>query len=387
MALDIEFKSLGEKFENLKQMVEQRFFNENENKEYVLDLVGKTNAPQPEDKNMADLLGYYYFINNQTGKALKIYNKLVEEYPEDEGILGNAAISNARRGFKKKAKPLFEKAYELGNRNCHFIINYASFCQEEGNSDKSYTILLDAIEKTSSPDMFACLLVNLFAVHMNEEDIYAQIERVTQINPLIAIESSNAYNFILSCLIMDLISQKTVYDDLQKLVALIEKLDLNKKEIESNLTFAKLALEDHEISKDSTLDSHIKVMTNANTIMELCNKYGLKVPEEEVAVFFKTLQYAQNSIMAKKENLADQITYLRLKYPATAAAFKKFFDDSETSNGSKKVRKINIKTGRNEPCPCGSKKKYKNVAVEAKKQAMPNVINLRDRNTCFVAIS
>lgn len=68
MALDIEFKSLGEKFENLKQMVEQRFFNENENKEYVLDLVGKTNAPQPEDKNMADLLGYYYFINNQTGK-------------------------------------------------------------------------------------------------------------------------------------------------------------------------------------------------------------------------------------------------------------------------------------------------------------------------------
>lgn len=100
-------------------------------------------------------------------------------------------------------------------------------------------------------------------------------------------------------------------------------------------------------------------MTNANTIMELCNKYGLKVPEEEVAVFFKTLQYAQNSIMAKKENLADQITYLRLKYPATAAAFKKFFDDLETSNGSKKVRKINIKTGRNEPCPCGSKKKYK----------------------------
>lgn len=77
--------------------------------------------------------------------------------------------------------------------------------------------------------MFACLLVNLFAVHMNKEDIYAQIERVTQINPLIAIESSNAYNFILSCLIMDLISQKTVYDDLQKLVALIEKLDLNKR--------------------------------------------------------------------------------------------------------------------------------------------------------------
>jgi len=99
-------------------------------------------------------------------------------------------------------------------------------------------------------------------------------------------------------------------------------------------------------------------MTNANAIIELCNKYGLAVPEEEVAVFFKTLQDTQNSIKAKKESLADQITYLRVKYPATAAAFKNFFDDLE-KNDSGMVRKINIKIGRNEPCPCGSKKKYK----------------------------
>ncbi len=301
MALDIEFKSLGEKFEDMKQMVEMRFFNENENKEHVLDLVAKTNDPQPEDKHLADLLGYYYFINNQTGKALKIYNKLVEEYPEEEGILGNAAISNARRGFKKKAKPLFEKAYELGNRNIHFVINYASFCQEEGDDDKSYFILLDAIENTSSPDMFACLLVNLFEVHLNKEGIYAQIERVTQANPAVAKESSYAYSFILSRLITEMISQKTVYDYLQKLVALIEKLDLNKKEIEGDLTFAKLVLENHDISNDTMLDSHIKSMTNANAILELCNKYGLAVPEEEVAVFFKTLQDTQNSIKAKKK--------------------------------------------------------------------------------------
>ena len=86
------------------------------------------------------------------------------------------------------------------------------------------------------------------------------------------------------------------------------------------MTFAKLALEDHEISKDSTLDSHIKVMTNANTIMELCNKYGLKVPEEEVAVF-QDLAVRQNSIMAKRKPCrSDYIS--KIKIPGHSSSFQ-----------------------------------------------------------------
>ena len=108
-------------------------------------------------------LGIAQRMTGSTGKSVRTFEKLVQKHPQEKKFQGELAISYQERGYGKKAFAAFEKAYDMGYRNLDFMTLFGICCQERKNYVRGLQIVEESIEAAKKrhprplPD-----LVNLF---------------------------------------------------------------------------------------------------------------------------------------------------------------------------------------------------------------------------------
>lgn len=337
----------------------------------------------PENKEAQNLLGFHHYLNNEAGKAVNIYKKLVEKHSEDEDILGNAAVSNAKRGFNRKAESYFEKAYELGNRKTNFLLNYADFCLNEGNGDKHYELMLNACNTAEKAEILDVILFKLLNDYKTKEDILEAIEKIIQTRTELAKKCENFFITLLVEYISSYSNNIVSYEDLTKVIELVETLGIHNAQIDKVYSFGKLLIEERAIRNDNRIGDILRHLIALNLLYngKKYNGEEFKSTKDEV---ISTFLNTQLDVIYMQKELEEQIAILREDYTHTVSSMKEFFDDLEKLKGTntlwEKYKKIYLrhnelpedtelfvnqtvtvdyKVGRNDPCPCGSNKKHK----------------------------
>lgn len=96
--------------------------------------------------------GFLYYLallqrkRYYTGKAVKSFEKLVKLDPENMVFARELAISYLERGYGKKAYEAFGRAYDMGCRDIDFLDSYAHNCEDREDYGRAIELLLELVE-------------------------------------------------------------------------------------------------------------------------------------------------------------------------------------------------------------------------------------------------
>lgn len=348
-----------------------------------------------------------------TGKAVKNAELLVKKEPENPWFWRELAFSYMERGYTQKAFPALEKAFDLGIRDKDFILLYSGECAEYGETEKAYSmlsqmvanpkdwekedlpeymeaymalILLDGEQETTRFLEIGTSLLNVLKMYGKYlgEEVVMLVLLLSQLltNPMWGEQEIGLAEEIMQEIegITENSNMQGLAGDgeLQKMIQMaqtgmrFEKLE-NDWRFEETMRLAAEAF--YIIPQDETFDEYTKkfALTDVKLCMIMEKEEILKQAEilkqeydflyEKMEPFFQQLLDEKNIGHLKERLLKDYRRmcpefnqgYFAEKYPQE---MKPFFGTSFYEGDMPYVR-AEKKVGRNDPCPCGSGKKYK----------------------------
>ena len=99
----------------------------------------------PEEDRYRYILSDLHIKCGNPGKAVKTSKKLIEKEPENVWYLRIFAICNHERGFVNQALKSYDRAYSLGLRESIFIDRYAHCCLENYQIDLGIKLIMERI--------------------------------------------------------------------------------------------------------------------------------------------------------------------------------------------------------------------------------------------------
>ncbi|NBH18824.1 hypothetical protein D3Z55_15530 [Clostridiaceae bacterium] len=103
-------------------------------------------------KRFGECQGFLYFLgtaqqmNGKTGKAVKIFEKLTKLYPDHIEFRRQLALAYQDRGFGNKAYVAFNKAYDMGCSDPDFIYLFSRCCEDRGEYKKGIALMEKLVE-------------------------------------------------------------------------------------------------------------------------------------------------------------------------------------------------------------------------------------------------
>lgn len=346
----------------------------------------------------------YYLVKAQrragnTGKAVKNCEILVRQEPDQILYLRELAISYMERGYTKKAYGAFEKAYELGCREEEFTLSFSLTCKSCGLWERGREILLEMVgdgKKCGRNDLAvyidAYAGISYFNIRCQEDktaQIMASVLKFLECNSAYLEENSEDILYLFDGLMENEFPIEKV-EGLLDCVGRIFRLEENKAELQG---FRK-TMHFYRLTKDERLSE-----TLVETVGVL-NEFEIRHNEErEVLRFFQLdaklciiaempeilseidiiqaeypLLYETIRELVEEVKLSTSLQYLKEKYLKeyrrkaeyfSEARYFELYPEEKESEGRKVCDADNtyvrssVKVGRNDPCPCGSGKKYK----------------------------
>lgn len=101
----------------------------------------------PEEARFLYLLVQAQRKCGNTGKAVKSAERLVEKDPGNKWFLRELALSYLARGFVKKAHVAFGDAFEAGCRDNDFLLSYSIECDESFEYEQGMKVLFEIVRK------------------------------------------------------------------------------------------------------------------------------------------------------------------------------------------------------------------------------------------------
>lgn len=339
-----------------------------------------------------------------SGKAVKTFERLIDEVNDEPLVWREMALAYFDRGYTKKAYSAFEKAYKLGISDDEFLIIFAMCCERNRKyttgSDILYVMLSDK-RKRSREDIGNLLEAFKGLISMAGESERCSFTRLFK-EFIAFLKKYTVYleaytEDVLECVYF-LTALFTEADDqdmqgLEELWNILEQSLHSKKAYEKIQDFKKAVAVDI-FENDLHLSSTAKMIGEAFQMLysdfepslirfaqidaKLCVLYEMPeilkefdTIEAEYPDIFKPMRdfVAQlregNKLNILKEMLLKD--YRRLcrnfdggifckRHPELIDRERVIFDGYSETPYVRGERKI----GRNEPCPCGSGKKYKN---------------------------
>ena len=344
-------------------------------------------------------------MSGKTGKAVKTMEKLAKKFPEKAYYKKELAISYFDRGYYNKAMTAFRDAYDAGVRDNEFLSAYSMNCQSRGAYSEGMRCLweiLDQTEKNPKDCMFDILnaftgLVMMSGAANIISDQEKAIERFESFLDEASLYIEEYQEELINIVGAILISQKNrEVPDLNRVLKIAEKIRSHlsdKKALEIWNEFASYV---HLFGRE--MDDRLSDFTK-----EMCR---VMEPDEEEPEFIRFMQLdVKLRLLEKWPDLRKEFDIIREEYPDSYKYVKDYIElldntadidhlrekllkdynryavyfegippyyeeypqrqpkagelqwDSD-ENGS--YRRQNKKIGRNDPCPCGSGKKYKN---------------------------
>lgn len=339
-----------------------------------------------------------------TGKSVKSGEELIKLQPENVWFWKELAISYMERGYSKKAFSAFQKAYALGCRESDFLLLYSQVCEDYGMDRLGEKLLSELIlkegrwEREQISDLLEAY-AGFFILCESEEETLRMIDRlkgdIQRYSIYMKENMGMIFQAISICLEENLFSESG-YQRLNALCDTMEQVFHSEEEKKMVQIIRDYVLSDR-IYADERLSETVKqgsdlFFNNKSLIgdflkfawldIQLCmieeQKEILaqeKILKEEYPEYYEKLaEFLENlkneeKIGYLKDKLLKQ--FLRLgrygqygqygqygrKYPEEIKRKK----ESMVSDGDsdKPYVRNERKIGRNEPCPCGSGKKYK----------------------------
>lgn len=344
-----------------------------------------------------------------TGKAVKNAELLVSKDPQNKWFQRELAVSYMERGYTQKAYWACEKAYELGCRDLDFVLMYAMECKEYSEYETGRQILAEIIyrekrwKKEEIPELLAVYLTLLDMADCDDETGYIKIME----SLCCTVEKYSLYmdDFIKElCMVAyyqcRLYHTPEEYAKIGEYLAIIHKVarteenkiwvDEAKKEFHSQLIendpkysdtikrlFEACTFTDDlplRIQKFAILDCRLCMIEERGEILRQAEALQKEFPEfwEKIREYVEELK-DEGQLPLLKDKLLK--TYRRIEPDISMGYYyEKYPQERVRSQGivisdgmsEQPYVRAGKKIGRNDPCPCGSGKKYKNCCMNKK---------------------
>ncbi len=346
--------------------------------------------------------------NGKTGKAVKTIENLVQMHPENVNYKKELAYAYNARSYHKKALQIFRELYQDGERDLAFLANYVIALNPGDVSGIERSMLATIVEKCKSNlDTYVNVGLNalamLFMVNNTQEQMeeyqhraYAYFQKALSDTDELDLHS---FEMLVSAMALRYLqSQLGDYETIVKIVTLANNR-IKDKEISSIIGDMLFTLQITKFKKDERFSDLLQELVeeyihdpDTDDPVELyCMDVKLRMLEEwdqhkeEVLTFKKEYPEVYDGVKEGLEDLiaADDLDALReqllKKYNRLARGWEQTpyyilypqykqkegklqWDSDEAGSYRRKEKKI----GRNDPCPCGSGKKYKNCCGRGK---------------------
>nr|WP_243277936.1 tetratricopeptide repeat protein [Clostridium yunnanense] len=350
------------------------------------------------------LLAEGYLKNNNSGKAIKLYEELEKEESENAAFSGYLANSYYIRGWQKKAVKAYERALELDADNISFWIGLCDAHTKDENYDEAKKTIEKAIECQKEISFIATLYFRLIMLEIS----FGMNSLINEpIDKLVALAKNNSeikedIAWIL-CDIARYFIQLGGAEEAERLNdAAIEILpqDENvldtKKEIENFNKYADLfgkLSDDEEIKQEIGVlvglevlpDSVLDLDEDGKDAMAYYNEYQIlsqyddfKASIQKLKKSYREFYELIRDFLDKAANDGERRKMLK-GYEKHSDRFFELINESpdlfegeedNSADGQSAADSLNEnevvtfvreepKIGRNDPCTCGSGKKYK----------------------------
>lgn len=341
-------------------------------------------------------------LNDNSGKAAKAYETLVKRYPDKIMYKGELARAYYMRGYANKAYQVFGEAYAQGWRAYNFLMDYGECCLNRRKYEEGISVIREYVKSIPAGDIKKNIpeLLNayaeLFTLAQGKPDALDEIaERILDFLDHVGSEVSGYGDMLAPLYLAATIGARSdsarisvLADRLRKLQpegiafeginmaaelyqaqaderfgtlmqdTMMRLLDLAEMDLVSEDDYADFMLLD-------LLLCHLEEWPRQKGELELLKKEYPSVYDLGRDLW-ETIKECMRSPMIKAE-MRDIYAVEERKYPGVGRYYQRYpekrknvdqvqWDSIDSGTFMRSERKI----GRNEPCPCGSGKKYKN---------------------------
>lgn len=362
----------------------------------------------PEDRRFAYLLIQALRGCGKTGKAVKHAEALAKKEPENKWFVRELAFACDERGFSKKSFQACARAYELGCRDIPFMLMYSLECNSNKEFDRGVGILMELLcQKYKWNREGISKLVEIYVGLMSMESHIRDTQYQVILEHLTA--DLERYGIYLAEYVMELATMtlhmcsmrryrgEEYFRYIQVFLRLKEIcredageefLDLAMAEIgfqqisnDDRLsevfqyayeTYIYSREEDETIRKFSVIDVQLCMLAEREKVVSQADIIRREYPYlyEKVKDFFKRLEEGKNLVYLKDSLFK---TYCQMEpYISGGYYFEKYPEEKIRAKGrvlhsadsEYSYTRSSKKIGRNDPCPCGSGKKYKHCCMK-----------------------
>ena len=356
----------------------------------------------PEVSVLKLVLGETCRRNNNNGKAIKIFKELVEEQPSNAGFAGHLAYSYLDRGWQNKAVDAFLEALKLDADNVSFYLGLSEAYMRNDDIYASKNILMQAVVRLKDESEDNTAIYYQLIVRDIILDQLLDMEEHLEALTTMALKNQDIKDNIawtLASLAKQLISLGRI-DEARSVIKRASRLDTEDENILKILTeinnIDSIRQKFELLLKDKVIDENMKNLIgihmdhNPKGSMEMYQNQGV---EYSIKI----------GLLEELEYYKEEMKVLKRKYPELYNLEKDYFDAALSGiNRKKMIRKLEkqqqqyaglmsmmgnefefdeddeddydddffgpaeepyvreeAKVGRNDPCPCGSGKKYK----------------------------
>lgn len=354
------------------------------------------------------LLGEAYLNNGNSGKAVKIFENLVELEPKNASFLGRLANAYLARGWQKRAIKMFEKALELDEDNLSLLLGYSQALIDNRDYCGAREAIVEGIEKVKENNLEnTALYMQLIMLDLMQHRLEEMESHIDELISLAkeAEDIKDNVGWTLAQLARAMM-QTQLANEAVKLIEKVAKLlpeDKNIAKIKEEMVnfqrienvFQDFEMDDDfddqlvslialEIFPDGQLDLNIMerktfILLNETMLLEeirrfkpMLRKLREKYPElyNVKKEFFDSalnpVKYKKlyNEHKKQKQEMQWLIDMLTNKARMQdILSYEENYEDDDYSDEYFEIQEPFVreepKVGRNDPCPCGSGKKYK----------------------------
>lgn len=324
------------------------------------------------------LLAETYLKNNNSGKAIKLYEELCREVPLNFAFMRGLADAYSLRGWNKKAIKEYKNVIELDENNIALWFDLSKIYIEANDYLGAKETLENALKIFKDPSDSISIYLSLMMIHI-DFDMTSKIKGYLDILDKLAKDNESIKENIVCGLaqiasyLFNIGEAGAANNTIEKAAEISpqdKKILKIKNEIEA---LSKYEEDLNKLNNDNNIEDGIKAVIS----MEVITNQKLASKDKEAME-----QAYEREIIEYFSKYKDSIKRLEKVYPNLYEIKLDFFTKVKNANIRKKLRKEyedkhdkygydgikeekpfargKIKIGRNDPCPCGSGKKYKN---------------------------
>ncbi|WP_298836681.1 tetratricopeptide repeat protein [Clostridium sp.] len=346
------------------------------------------------------LLGEAYLKNNNSGKALKVYEELTSVEPKNAAFAGYLANAYLNRGWQKKAIIAYDRAIGLDSDNISLWLGLSGAHVINNEYHDARNVLEKALGIVKDIDTSTTIYIKLIMIDINFGMFFLIHKSLDKLAEL-AINNDEVKDNVAWTLshIADYLMQMGREEDARKLIEKAAEILPKDKEIlkteKEIVNYTSYTDEFQKLEKNKKIKHEVAAIIAFEVLTN--NMLGMYDEEEKEAMAY----FQKSMVLDYYDNYKTSIKKLEKDYPKLYALESEFFNKLTSNIERKKMQdeykkqlpkygpilekffdeededeeydedgrgdyepqepivREEPKIGRNDPCPCGSGKKYK----------------------------